>query len=119
MANPIKGEIAFEVEGQDYVLLLDFNALCDLEDDFPGLMDGTAELKSPKAIRRVFHAGLAAHHPDVTLQEAGSLIHAIGLDGAGDLVRRSFEAAFPTAKGGDDAARPRKAPAKAGAGSGR
>lgn len=118
MANPVKGEIAFDVEGQEYILLLDFNALCDLEDDFPGLMDGTAELKSPKAIRRVFHAGLAAHHPDVDLREAGSLIHAIGLDVAGDIVRRSFEAAFPV-KGGDDTARPQKAPAKAGAGKGR
>ncbi len=118
MVNPVKGEIAFEAEGQDYVLLLDFNALCDLEDDYPGLMDGSAELKSPKAIRRVFHAGLAAHHPEVTLTEAGSLIHAIGLAEAGDLVKRSFEAAFPAAQEGKETARPRKAPAKAGAGSG-
>lgn len=118
MTNRVKGEVAFEAEGQDYVLLLDFNALCDLEDDFPGLMDGSAELKSPKAIRRVFHAGLAARHPGVDLREAGSLIHALGLDVAGELVRQSFEAAFPTAKGGEGASRPRKAPAEAGAGNG-
>lgn len=117
MARTVKGEVAFEVEGEDYTLLLDFNALCDLEDDFPGLMDGTAEFKSPKAIRRVFHAGLAAHHPEIDERGAGDLIHALGLEQAGDIVRQSFEAAFPSAKGGDDTARPRKAQPKAGAGS--
>ena len=30
MPNPIKGEVAFEVEGEGYTLVLDFNALCDL-----------------------------------------------------------------------------------------
>jgi hypothetical protein len=117
MANRVKGEVAFEVDGKDYVLLLDFNALCDLEDDFPGLMDGSAEMKSPKAIRRVFQAGLAARHPDLSEHDAGNLIHALGFEAAGDLIRRSFEAAFP--KGGEEAARPRTDQPKAGAGTGR
>lgn len=119
MARQIKGEVGFKVDGEPHTLLLDFNALCDLEDDFPGLMDGTAQLKSPKAIRRVFHAGLAAYHPEVSEREAGAIIHAIGVEEAGDLVRRSFQSAFPDAKGGEEVDRPQKAPAKAGAGSAR
>ena len=118
-ANRLKGEVAFEAEGESYTLLLDFNALCDLEDSLPGLMDGTAEIKSPKAIRRVFHAGLAAHHPQIDERGAGSLIHAVGFAEAGELVRLAFEASFPGADGGKVASRPQKAPPKAGAGSGR
>lgn len=118
MANPLKGEVEFEAGGETYVLLLDFNALCELETEVPGLMDGTAEIKSPSAIRAVVHAGLAAHHPALSLRDAGNLINMIGLEAAGDLVSRSFAGSFP-ASGGEEPARPRKAPAKAGAGSGR
>lgn len=123
MVNRIKGEVGFSVDeyglAGDYVLLLDFNALCDLEGDLPGLMDGTAEIKTPSAIRTVFHAGLQAHHPEVSLRDAGNIIQALGIERAGDLVRQSFEASFSTAKGGEESNRPRKAPAKAGAGNGR
>lgn len=94
-ANRLKGEVAFEANGEDYVLLLDFNALCDLEDDLPGLMDGTAEIKSPKAIRRVFHAGLAAHHAGVDVRGAGALVQALGLERAAELIKESFSASFP------------------------
>jgi hypothetical protein len=122
-ANRIKGEVAFSVEdgdlAGDYVLLLDFNALCDLETDLPGLMDGTAEIKTPSAIRAVFHAGLQARQKDVSLHDAGDIIHALGIEQAGDLVRQSFEASFSQAKGGEESDRPRKASAKAGAGNGR
>jgi len=117
MAKTIKGEVEFEADGESYTLLLDFNALCDLEEQMPGLMDGGTEIKSPSAIRTVFHAGLAAYHSTLSLRDAGHIIHAIGLEAAGDLVKQSFAASFPS--GGDDKARPRKAPAKAGAGSGR
>ena len=106
MANRIKGEVEFQATSGDYTLLLDFNALCDLEDDFPGLMDGTADIKSPKAIRRVFHAGLAEYHPDLSERDAGAIIQDLGLDRAATLIKESFEASFPAPKGG--AARPRK-----------
>lgn len=117
MAGSVKGEVAFKAGGEDYILLLDFNALCDLEGELPGLMDGTAEIKSPSAIRAVFHAGLQARHPGVGIREAGDIIQDVGLAEAGDLVRRSFEASFPAAKGGEGEPRPRKAAANAGAGS--
>ncbi|RZJ19124.1 MAG: hypothetical protein EON91_02705 [Brevundimonas sp.] len=119
MANPVRGETPFSVDGQDYTLLLDFNVLCDLEDDLPGLMDGRAELKKPSAIRRVFHAGLAQHHPSIDERGAGLLIHQLGLDEAGELVAKAFSAAFPQATGGKEAARPRQQPRKSGAGSAR
>ena len=120
MANKVKGEVGFTVEdgdlAGDYVLLLDFNALCDLEEDFPGIMKGEFALESPKAIRKVFAVGLSARH-DVDERTAGAIIQAVGLAEVADLVGRAFKASFPEAAEGD--ARPRKAPAKAGAGNGR
>lgn len=118
MTNRVKGEVAFEAEGQEYVLLLDFNALCELEDEVPGLMNGTAEMASPKVIRAVFHAGLQARHSGLGLRDAGEIIQSIGLETAANLVRLAFEASFPATTGGEGQARPRKAPAKAGAGNG-
>ena len=105
MPNRVKGEVGFEVEGQGYVLLLDFNALCDLEGSFPGIMEGKFELKSPSSIRKVFAAGLAEHHK-VSERDAGKLIQALGLERVGELVGEAFQASFPEAAKGD--AGPRK-----------
>jgi hypothetical protein len=104
----LKGTIPFKVDGDDYTLLLDFNALCDLEDELPGLMDGTAEIKSPKAIRRVFHAGLSEYHAGLDERDAGKLIHSLGLERAAELVKDAFDASFGQAKGGEVSSRPRK-----------
>lgn len=116
MAGSIKGVVKFEAGGEDYRLLLDFNALCDLEADFPGIMDGSFDLKSPKAIRRVFHVGLAEHHGALSERDAGSIIQAIGLERAGEVIAEAFAASFPSATGGEESPRPRKAQPKAGAG---
>lgn len=103
MANKIKGEVGFKAAGQNYVLLLDFNALCELEDVVPGLMDGTANLASQRAVRAVFHAGLAEHHPELTDKDAGRLIHEIGLERAAELIGESCTASFGTPEGKDGA----------------
>ncbi len=105
MAAAIKGEVGFKAGESDYILLLDFNALCDLEDDFPGIMDGSFELKSPKAIRRVFRAGLAEHHPDLDDKAAGRVIQEVGIAKAGDLIGQAFKASFPEAAKGDGSPR--------------
>lgn len=120
MTGNIKGEVGFTVDEGDlageYTLLLDFNALCDLEQDFPGIMEGQFELKSPTAIRKVFRTGLAEHH-DVSERDAGKLIQAVGMARVGELVGHAFAASFPEAAKGT--VRPQKGPAKAGTGSAR
>lgn len=103
-----KGTVPFLAGDERYLLLLDFNALCDLESELPGLMDGTAEIKSPSAIRAVFHAGLVAHHGDVDLRDAGKIIHEIGIEQAAELVKEAFEASFGKTDGGEGKSRPRK-----------
>jgi hypothetical protein len=103
----IRGEVPFKVEDGPragaYTLLLDFNALCDLEDVVPGLMDGNAELSRPTAIRSVFHAALKARHPDVDLKAAGEIIQSIGIAATADLVQAASEASFGSSEGKDSA----------------
>lgn len=108
MANAIKGEVGFKAGEQDYTLLLDFNALCELETVVPGLMDGTAEIKSPSAVRAVFHAALFEHHPNVDVKAAGRIIQEVGVARAGELIGEAMAASFGKSEGGNPA-RPRKA----------
>lgn len=112
MSANIKGEVPFEAIGETFRLVLDFNALCDLEGELPGLMDGSVEIKSPRAIRSVFAAGLARHHPEITVTVAGDIIQSIGIERAGELVASAFSASF----GGGEKASPRKARPSSGAG---
>lgn len=98
MGNRVRGETDIfitsgELTGQ-YVLLLDLNALCELEDDFPGIMDGTAKIEGVKSIRRIFHAGFKEHHPDLDELEVGRIIHAYGLKPAAAKLAEAMKASF-------------------------
>lgn len=97
MTNPVRGEVGFKVGDTDYILVLDFNVLCDLEDDLPGIMDGKMEVKRPSIIRRIFHAGLMKHHAGLSERDAGDLIQAVGIAEAGALVGEAFKVSFPEA----------------------
>lgn len=113
MANPIKGEVGFSVEGQDYTLLLDLNALCEVEDHIPGIMNGAADLASLKAVRALFWGGLQEHHAGITMRDAGRLVQALGLADAAAKVAEAMKASWgdtksPKTGGGDDGASPQK-----------
>lgn len=110
MANPVKGEVAFEVEGQTYKLVLDFNALCEVEEV---LGAGGMDLARPKAIRAIFWAALLRHHPDVTVQDAGDLIGALGLERAGEVVAEAMNRSGLAGGDGQAAANPQKVAARA------
>ncbi len=75
-------------------------------------MDGTAEIKSPKAIRTVFAAGLAKHHPGLSVIDAGEIIQSIGIAKAGEIVAEAFASSF----GGGEKTSPPKARPSRGAG---
>ena len=106
MANPVKGEVPFEVEGKAYKLVLDFNALCEVEDV---LGAGGMDLARPKAIRAIFWASMLRHQPDVTVQEAGDLIGALGLEEAGRIVAEAMNRSGLAGGDGEAAANPQKA----------
>lgn len=110
MANPLKGEIGFTVEGEPWTLLYDFNALCTIEQDLGvALQDVGDRLTSPTMIRSIFRIGLEARHGTMTDLEAGRLIHAIGVETGAELIGKAFAAAFPEAgKAGANPPKPAK-----------
>lgn len=104
MANPVKGEVSFEVEAGVFTLVLDFNALCEIEKALGGALD----VSGPSAVRTVFHIGLKRRHKMTTLDQAGDLIGELGMLKAGELVNEAMAAAGLTGEG-EASASPRKA----------
>lgn len=110
MANRHKGEVAFDVEGKNYVLCFTSNALCELEDaigvgiaKIGGLLSDVETLKL-KDVRAVLWAGLTDHHQGIDMKSAGGIIDAIGLPRTLELISSGLSAAFPA----EDGASPQK-----------
>lgn len=99
MANAFRGEVVLTHAGQDYAMVLDFNALCEYEGAtgdswnsfFDKLDNGTIRATE---LRTMVWAGLIAHHPDITLSQAGAV-----LSSNSDAVIRAASAALPADKG--------------------
>lgn len=101
MANPVKGEVAFEAQGKRYVLSYSVNALCALEDEIgESVIALSAKMQagegaSIRMIRTIFRAGLTDHQGEVTENEAGDIMSELGVAHASGLVERAFALAFP------------------------
>lgn len=124
MANPIKGEVAFEAGGRAYTLVLDINALCTLEDRLDMSVDQIAASLGKGmrlgVLRLMFWAGLQAKHPGVPEVGVGDilgdLIREHGAQRAGELIGQAFTAAFPQAKEDANASEDPRKTAAAGTG---
>lgn len=86
MANREKGEVAITVDGQDYVLVLDLEALCQLEDllstkdrevTFIEAME-RAQRGSARHVRAVLWASMLRHRPEAALMDASAFLTAVG-----------------------------------------
>ena len=113
MANRTKGEVVFTAgeddEAEDYTLVLDFNALCDLEEDFPGIMQGQLNLDTFRNIRTMIRHALAAHHAGLSDREVGAIIQDVGMAKAAEAVGEAMRASFPAEAG--ETENPQKNPA--------
>jgi hypothetical protein len=109
--NPVKGEVQFEADGQTYVLVFDFNAICAVEDvfDLPIAQIGEKMAEGMRAgdLRKLITAGLQQHHPGITDLQAGHIIGLIGAQVAADKLAEAMVAAFPDAGGAKGTSRPR------------
>ena len=91
----------------EFTVVLDINALCDLEeafglDDVNGVIAKIGSLQekpSLRTIRTMFAAAARQEHPDVTDVEIGHAIHELGLESAAELLGDLCAAAFPEADG--------------------
>lgn len=86
MTNNAKRDVVIDVNGKTYVLRINLNTLCLLE---TALSTPTHEMtfreaielidrKSVTATRGLLWASLQAHHPNVTLEDAGNLMQELG-----------------------------------------
>jgi len=105
MPNALRGEVGFEAGGEGYTLVLDFNALCELE----GVLRPGDDRNGPSATRATLWAALQRHHAGLTLAGAGDLIAALTLPRVRELIGQAYEAAGLNEVLGED---PRKAPAR-------
>ena len=72
MANPEKGEVAFQVADAEYTLKFSTNAICELEERLnKGLNEIVANMARVSVVRAMLWAGLRAHHPGDTACQAG------------------------------------------------
>ena len=111
MAARKTGELTFNALGSNFVMVFDFNALCEIEDelDMPvAELQETMQSPRMKTVRTIFRIGLGRHHPHVDDVGAGEIIGDIGLQRSADLIGEAFSAAFPQAsgEGGTTGARP-------------
>lgn len=115
MGNSLRGEVGFEAGGNAYTLRFGVNTLIALEeatdqtvDDIIGALKAGPKLK---LWRQMFWFGLQENHADqVSEEEAGNLMDALGFAKATNLVGEAFGKAFPSAEPAD----PQKPAAEAG-----
>lgn len=129
MANPHRGELAFEAGGESYTLQFNAESIVELEEKLDkGIIEIIAEMqnwaKQPELmrfgkIRTLLWAGLRAHHPEIDIKAAGDLI--ISVDGGfgriATLVAEGMAKAFNAAEAETKDADPPTGPVN-GAGTG-
>lgn len=87
MANREKGEIGLEIAGQAYTLVLNTNALIELQDACTPKGRPVSSIEeiyaavnqgSLRHVRAFFWAALRKYHPELTLEAVGELIDTAG-----------------------------------------
>ncbi|TYC93048.1 hypothetical protein [Novosphingobium sp. BW1] len=125
-ANPQRGQLGFEVGGENWVFAFTTNALCVVEEEFDlkdisQLETVLSDSPSLRTIRKLFRIGLTDCHPEMSDLEAGQIMEAVGgLEPSLELIMRAVETAFPEAARGGTGSPPKRAPkAKGARGTGR
>ena len=112
MANREKGEVVLEWGERKLVLLLDINALAEMEDlldagVFPIVQQMELDRRAGRppriaTLRAFIWAGTREHAPDIDLKTAGKVIGDLGIPVVQEAVAKAIMAAFP--QGGADQA---------------
>lgn len=82
MANKFLGEISAQsVDGRDWMLRMDMNAMCEFEDvTGQSAIEAFQQAEQGKAgismMRQVVFAAMRRHHPEATIQDAGDILSA-------------------------------------------
>lgn len=99
MSNPHRGEVDLQVGGKTYTIVLDINAICELEQL---LGKSVAEIGRDMGrilnMRAMLWAGLRARH-QVTLEEVGEILQQAGMQQAVVKIKEAMALAFPPDNG--------------------
>lgn len=96
MANPHRGEVAFEVDGKSYTLTFGTNAICELEAAMDKGIDEIAQSMSRlSVVRGMLWAALRTHHPEITLVDAGAIIDKVRRNAAMKAINEALAVSFP------------------------
>jgi hypothetical protein len=90
--------VTLTVDGETYTLSMDINAICDMEEAVNRPIHEIQALASAGSLRYVrllVWAALQAHHPTLTLEDAGRLMSRAGLPAVNDAVMRAAEQMTP------------------------
>lgn len=113
-ANPLKGEVSRVIAGETYTLLFSIDVLCAVEDRFDkGIAQLAAIILRTQRlgiVRALLHAGLAAHHPQLTEAQAGELIVELKIPDACDWIAQGLKVAFGDDDEGEAAPQARPGP---------
>jgi hypothetical protein len=107
VANPHKGEVAFEANGATYTLSFSANAICEAEEHFgrdPGEVFAEIVVDKPppgslKILREFFWLALGDHHPEIDFAGAKELLRHVTAHDMAMLVARAFALGMPEQKG--------------------
>lgn len=118
MANKDRGEVDLVAGGKTYTLRMSLNAVAEIEELLDkGINDIAAMVRDPADFRigtwRVLLWGSLREFHKVTLEEAGEIMGAAGIDLVVDVVGEAMKLAFPDAKEGGEK-NPPKASRKVG-----
>lgn len=106
----------------DHILTFNVNTFCDLEDEFEvadvnGVLEVMQSLEAApsfRVLRKIFYAALRGEHKDMTLEGAGDVISAVGLEEATEAMQNAVADVFPDDDGADVGNAPKQAKAKNG-----
>lgn len=112
--NPMRGEAALVTDAGTYLLVLDVNAFCIVEQalDMPlrNITDNIEKnASSMSEIRALLWAALSRRHPG-TIAEAGDIMSSAGLKATRQALVDALLAAFGVAKEGGESVDPPKPP---------
>lgn len=112
MANKIKGVVELTYDGQNYKMVLDFNALAEFEDaanieSAIEFIKDEKNLNNARTLRLLFWCGLKQFTPDMPIELAGKILSA-NLGKLGE----ALGAVFPNQEPSDEEAAGNPLPAR-------
>lgn len=111
MANPVKGDVSWQVGDEEYTLVLDFNALCELEtltDEPSALTFQKVERGFASAVGLVVWAALQRHHAGIKVPEVRDLISEAGMESIQSTLVRLVAASTVTGEGEKKPGKPKR-----------